>query len=89
MTDLLTRLDACAECEQAPLAPLLTDAAAEIRRLQLKRGRELHELVERVLLGDAEYPMGELLGMVDAEYHRIKALRWRMIEAGRLLDASP
>lgn len=32
--DILTRLDACAECEQAPLAPLLADAAAEIRRLR-------------------------------------------------------
>ena len=32
--DILTRLDACAECEQAPLAPLLTDAAAEIRKLR-------------------------------------------------------
>ena len=32
--DILTRLDACAECEQAPLAPLLADAAAEIRMLR-------------------------------------------------------
>lgn len=32
--DILTRLDACAECEQAPLAPLLADAAAEIRKLR-------------------------------------------------------
>lgn len=32
--DVLTRLDACAECEQAPLAPLLADAAAEIRMLR-------------------------------------------------------
>lgn len=32
--DVLTRLDACAECEQATLAPLLTDAAAEIRKLR-------------------------------------------------------
>ena len=32
--DVLTRLDACAECEQSPLAPLLADAAAEIRMLR-------------------------------------------------------
>lgn len=32
--DILVRLDACAECEQAPLAPLLSDAATEIRKLR-------------------------------------------------------
>lgn len=37
--DILTRLDACAECEQAPLAPLLADAAAEIRMLRKDAAR--------------------------------------------------
>ncbi len=32
--DLLIRLDACAECENGVLAPLLADAAAEIRTLR-------------------------------------------------------
>ena len=58
--DILTRLDACAECEQAPLAPLLADAAYEIRMLRKDAAR--YEWLRRREAGDQWRYMGGVSG---------------------------
>jgi hypothetical protein len=49
MTDIVERLRSCCECEQAPLGPLLGEAADEIERLRaaVQAGRDVIAVIHR------------------------------------------
>lgn len=61
--DLMTRLRSCAECEQAPLGPLLTDAADEIERLRVALGSTLKKRENDLM--EALNALGQIMTMAD------------------------
>ena len=77
---IVGRLRACAECEQAPLGPLLTDAANEIERLM----EALRAAEHRILFGDwpSSYGYEAMRGAMASMPQQFTAAELREAERG-------
>src|SRR5690606_6567107 len=68
--DVVERLLACAECEQAPLGPLLHDAADELTRLRAELD---HEKKRRRAIDDEAFDYSEQVERLRAENAELRS----------------